>query len=190
MTSLTHAQAIELLYTHMQNINLRRHSLAVGFVMYALAEKLGGDPGEWEVLGILHDADWEETKDSESEHTKHTLVWLKEKGITEGPVVHALMSHNTKRTHLAEHDGSMEWALETCDELTGFIVAVALVRPDKKLETVEVHSVMKKWKTKEFAKAVDRTQIAQCETTLGIPLHEFIAITLSAMQKHHAELGL
>jgi len=74
------------------------------------------------VLGILHDADWEETKDSENEHTKHTLAWLKEKGMTEGPVVHALMSHNTKRTHLAELDGVMEWALETCDELTGFIV--------------------------------------------------------------------
>jgi len=66
---------------------------------------------------------------------------------------------------------------------------VALVRPDKKLETVEVHSVMKKWKTKELPRAVDRTQIAQCETKLSIPLHEFIALTLSAMQEHHAELG-
>lgn len=84
----------------------------------------------------------------------------------------------------------MEWALETVDELTGFIVAVALVRPEKKLETVAVESVLKKWKTKEFAKAVDRGQIEQCETKLGIALSEFIGITLQAMQEHHEELGL
>ncbi|MCX6793739.1 MAG: phosphohydrolase, partial [Candidatus Gottesmanbacteria bacterium] len=156
----------------------------------ALAQKLGGNPDEWEVLGILHDADWEETKDTPDTHTKHTLAWLKEKGVTDGPVVHALMSHNTRHTHLAQLDGPMEWALETVDELTGFIVAVALVRPDKKLETVGVQKDMKKWKTKEFAKAVDRTQIAQCEEKLGIPLAQFIEITLKAMQDHHEKLGL
>lgn len=164
--------------------------MAVGYTMRALAKKLGGDPDMWETLGILHDADWEETKDMPDNHTKHTLAWLKEKGITDGPIVHSLKSHNTRYTHLAELSGVMEWALETCDELTGFIVAVALVRPDKKLETVTGHSVMKKWKTKEFAKAVDRTQIAQCEGKLGIPLAEFIQISLKAMQEHHEELGL
>ncbi len=188
--ALTIPAAIELLHTHTKNVNLRRHCMAVGFTMRALAEKLGGDPQAWEVLGILHDADWEETKETENEHTKHTLAWLKEEGITEGPIVHALMSHNTRLTHLADLSGVMEWALETCDELTGFIVAVALVRPDKKLETVGVQSVMKKWKTKEFAKAVDRGQIARCEEKLGIPLAEFIDITLKAMQKYHSELGL
>jgi len=66
----------------------------------------------------------------------------------------------------------------TCDELTGFIVAVALVRPDKQLDTVSLHSIMKKWKTKEFAKPVDRSQIALCEEKLGISLNEFIEITL------------
>ena len=183
-------QALDFLHSHVQNINLRRHCMAVGFTMRALAQKLGGDADAWETLGILHDADWEETKDAPDTHTRHTLAWLKEKGITDGPVVHALMSHNGKRTRLAELRGVMEWALETCDELTGFIVAVALVRPDKKLESVEVSSVLKKWKTKEFAKAVDRTQITQCEEKLGIPLNEFIEITLKAMQEHHIELGL
>ena len=143
-----------------------------------------------ETLGILHDADWEETKDTPDQHTKKTLGWLKEMGAADGPVVHALMSHNGKRTHLAELDGVMEWSLETCDELTGFIVAVALVRPDKKLETVTLHSVMKKWKTKEFATFSKATQIAQCEEKLGIPLNEFIEITLKGMQEHHEELGL
>lgn len=162
---------------------------AVGYAMRAIAEKLGGNPDTWEILGILHDADWEETKDSPELHTKRTLEWLTETDI-DTHILHALKSHNTKLTHLAELDGKMEWALETVDELTGFIVAVALVRPDKKLESVEIHSVMKKWKTKEFAKAVDRAQITQCEEKLGIPLNEFIEITLKAMQEHHIELGL
>jgi uncharacterized protein len=190
MNLINKEQAMELLHNHMQNTNLRRHCYAVGAVMKALALKFGENPDEWEVLGILHDADWEETKDAPDEHTVHTLAWLKEMGLTDGSIVRALQSHNNKRTHLAELDGKMEWSLETCDELTGFIVAVALVRPEKKLETVEVHSVMKKWKIKEFAKAVSREQIAQCEEKLGIPLNEFIQIALSAMQNIHEELGL
>lgn len=187
---MTRDQAITLLHAHMQNQNLRRHCYAVGFAMRALAGKLGGDPDEWEVLGILHDADWEETKNTPDQHTRKTIAWLKEKGMTGGSVIHALMSHNNRHTGLRELEGNMEWALETVDELTGFIVAVALVRPEKKLETVAVESVLKKWKTKEFAKAVDRAQIAQCEEKLHIPLSEFIQITLNAMKDHHEELGL
>jgi uncharacterized protein len=182
--------AISLLHAHMQNTNLRRHCYAVGYAMRALAAKLGGDQNVWEVLGILHDADWEETKDNPDQHTLRTLSWLAEKGIVDGPIVHALQSHNTKHTHLTELDGLMEWSLETCDELTGFIVAVALVRPDKQLASVGVDSVMKKWNNKEFAKAVDRGQIAQCEERLGISLTEFVTIVLTAMQEHHEELGL
>jgi putative nucleotidyltransferase with HDIG domain len=174
----------------MQNDNLRRHCYAVGYAMRALAEKLGGNADVWEVLGILHDADWEETKDVPEEHTKKTLQWLTDVGITKGPLVKALQSHNRKLTKLAEIESVMEWALETVDELTGFIVAVTLVRPDKKLETVEMSSIMKKWKTKEFAKPVDREHIAQCEAKLGIPLPEFIELTLRAMKAKHEELGL
>ncbi|MBI3576722.1 HDIG domain-containing protein [Candidatus Gottesmanbacteria bacterium] len=187
---ITKQQAIDLLHAHTQNQNLRRHMYAVAAVMKALAEKLGGDPEVWEILGLLHDADWEETKDVPNEHTKQTLAWLKGLGETDGPIVHALMSHNRKYTQLAELDGIIEWALETCDELTGFIVAVALVRPEKKLETVTVESVLKKWKTKEFARAVDRDQIAQCEEKLGIPLSDFIQLSLTAMQSIHEDLGL
>lgn len=183
-------KSIELLHAHMQNQNLRRHCYAVGIAMRALAKKLGGDPDTWEVLGILHDADWEETKEYPDQHTRKTLEWIKDMGITDGPLVHALMSHNRRHTDLAELEGNMEWALEAVDELTGFIVAVALVRPEKKLEAVGVESVLKKMKTKEFAKAVDRDQIGQCEDKLKIPLNEFIQITLRAMQEHHEELGL
>lgn len=187
---ITRQQALDFLHAHTQNQNLRRHIYAVGAVMKALAVKLGGDPEVWEVLGLLHDADWEETKDIPNEHTKRTLAWLKDLGETDGPIVHALMSHNRKHTQLAELEGNMEWALETCDELTGFIVAVTLVRPEKKLETVSVESVLKKWKTKEFARAVDREQIAQCEEKLGIPLNGFIQLSLTAMQQIAPEIGL
>ncbi len=183
-------QALDILHAHTQNPNLRRHMYAVGVVMRALACKLGGDPDIWEILGLLHDADWEETKDNPDEHTKRTLDWFKSIGETEGPVVRALMSHNTKLTHLAELEGVMEWALETCDELTGFIVAVALVRPEKKLSLVTLDSVKKKWKQKAFAAAVKREQIEQCDEKLGIPLDDFIQIALKAMQSIHEDLGL
>jgi len=187
---ITQELARELLHAHTKNQNLRRHMYAVGYAMRALAVRLNGDLDMWETMGLLHDADWEETKDTPELHTKNTLSWLAEKGITDGPIVHALMSHNRKRTKLAELDGQMEWALETVDELTGFIVAVALVRPDKQLSSVTVDAVMKKWGQKAFAAAVEREQIAQCEEKLGIPLAEFIDITLHAMQEHHEELGL
>jgi predicted hydrolase (HD superfamily) len=84
----------------------------------------------------------------------------------------------------------MEWSLECCDELTGFIVSVALVRPDKKLSSVEVESVLKKWKAKEFAAAVDRSQIAQCEEKLGIKLEEFIGLVLESMKRISHTIGL
>lgn len=187
---LTVASAKEMLELHVENQNLRRHCFAVGYVMRSLAEHLGGNPDVWEVLGILHDSDWEITKDTPEEHTKKTLHWLAQQGVTQGPIVRALMSHNRKLTQLADIDGVMEWALETCDELTGFIVAVALTRPSKLLADVTVESVLKKWKTKEFAKAVDRAHIEQCERELGIALPDFIGLALRAMQKHHQELGL
>jgi len=183
-------QALELLRIHIKNQNLTRHCLAVGAVMKALGEKMGGDADVWEVLGLVHDADWEETKDKPEMHTIETISWLKEAGTFGGPLIHALESHNRKHTKLAELEGNMEWALECCDELTGFIVAVALIQPDKKLASVTVDSVLKKFPKKEFAKAVEREQIEQCEKKLGIPLPEFVDLTLKSMQRIAPELGL
>ncbi len=182
---MTRQDAVNLLETHVQNVNLRRHCLAVGVAMKALAAKLGGDPVVWEILGIIHDSDWEETKDTPEKHTLLTLERIEDEKLT-----HAIMSHNTKHTKLAELEGNMEWALECCDELTGFIVACALVLPTKKLADLSVESVLKKFPKKEFAKPVDRSQIAQCEERLGIPLNEFVQITLSAMQEIAPEIGL
>ncbi len=182
---ITREQAVEILHSHVQNQNLRRHCYAVGAVMKALAIKLGGDPQLWELLGIIHDSDWEETKDTPE---KHTLLTLER--VDDDRLKHALMSHNTKLTHLADLEGKMEWALETCDELTGFIVACPLVLPSKKIADLSVESVLKKFPKKEFARAVDRAQISQCEEKLGIKLEEFVEIALKAMQSITSEIGL
>ncbi len=182
---MTRDDAIKLLESHVQNQNLQRHCLAVGAAMKVLAQKLGGDPDTWEILGIIHDSDWEETKDSPE---KHTLLTLER--IEDAKLKHALMSHNTKLTHLADLDGPMEWALECCDELTGFIVACTLVLPTKKLADLSVESILKKFPKKEFAKPVDRSQISQCEEKLDIPLRDFVEITLHAMQTIADQIGL
>lgn len=182
---LDKSQALKLLNDHVQNENLRRHCLSVGVVMKRLAAHFEADAEKWEVLGIIHDSDWEETKDTPE---KHTLLTLER--VEDDRLKHALMSHNTKHTHLAELEGSMEWSLECCDELTGFIVACTLVLPSKHLSDLSVQSILKKFPKKEFAKAVDRSQIAKCEEKLGIKLEEFVKISLEAMQSIAPEIGL
>lgn len=182
---MTRDQAIKLLEDHVQNVNLRRHCLAVGAVMRALAKHFEASAQEWEILGLIHDSDWEETKDTPERHTLLTL-----ERVDDDKLKHALMSHNTKLTHLADLEGNMEWALECCDELTGFIVACTLVLPSKKIADLTVESVIKKFPKKEFARAVDRAQISQCEEKLGIKLADFVQISLSAMQEIAPEIGL
>lgn len=183
-------QVLELVKKNLKNQNLFRHVLAVEAVMRALARRFGGNEELWGSLGLLHDADWELTKDNPNQHTRLTLAWLQEIDFSAGPLVQALKSHNRKHTQLGEIQSVMEWALETCDELTGFIVSVALVRPDKKLASVGVEHVLKKWKEKSFAAAVDRDQIAQCQEKLGVQLNDFIDLALSAMKSIAMELGL
>lgn len=183
--TLTRDLAIKHLEEYVKNENLRRHCLAVGATMKALAQKLGGDPDEWEILGIIHDSDWEECKDAPEKHTVLTLERIQDERF-----VHALKSHNTRHTHLAELEGTMEWALECCDELTGFIVACSLVLPSKKISDLTVESILKKFPKKEFARAVDRSQITQCEEKLGIKLPDFVQIALTAMQGIASEIGL
>lgn len=160
--------------------------------MRALAKRFGADEEKWGIAGLLHDADYEITKDDEPKknHTKKTLKWLKD-----------LDAHSDVEDAVASHawgyvDGApqpktdMQWALYCCDELTGLIVAVALVKPDKKLASVSVDSVMKKWNSKSFAAGVDRKQIEKCEERLDIPLREFVEISLKAMQGISKDLGL
>jgi uncharacterized protein len=190
--------AIELLHQNMQNTNLRRHCYAVGLALaayYDYYKSQGRETGnldreQWETIGILHDADWEITTSAPDRHTIMLMEWLEQYDNVPVEMLNVFRSHNNKITHLREPETLLEWTLECCDELTGFIVAVALVRPEKKLSAVTVDSVLKKFKQKEFARQVEREQIAQCDEKLGIPLEEFVKITLEAMQSDSDRLGL
>lgn len=189
---MTRDQALELVTKNIQNINLRRHCLAVEVVMGALADRLNHHDNreKWEIAGLLHDADWELTQNDPSKHTHLVTDWIREVEPDE-ELQNAVLSHAWGYV-----DGNpkpktqMEWALYTCDELTGLIVATALVKPDKKLSSVDADSVMNKWKQPSFAKGVNRDQIAQCEGSLGITIREMVEIALQAMQNIAPSLGL
>lgn len=187
---ITRQQALELLHSHMQSSNLRRHCYSVEAVMRALARHFNQDGELWGIVGLLHDGDYEETKNDSSQHTIKMANWLREAGETNGDILGAILSHNYAHTGQDEPKNILEWSLYCCDELTGLIVAVALVRPEKKLSAVTAESVMKKWDMKAFAAGVHRKQIAICEEKLEIKLSDFIQIALTAMQNISNELGL
>ena len=188
---MTRDTALKLLKDHVENENLRRHCYAVEAVMRALAERLGGDPDTWGVAGLIHDSDYEETKDTaKKDHTKKTLEWLDELNV-HADIRDAVATHAWGYVEGApEPKTKMQWALYTCDELTGLIVAVALVKPERSLSAVTVESVKKKWGQKAFAAGVDRDQIEMCTPRLGIELSDFIQIAITAMQGIHDDLGL
>lgn len=187
--NITRQKAWHLLNTHMKNQNLIRHCLSVEAVMKALAKHFGEDEKLWGIVGLLHDGDYEETKDSPKEHTLKMVEWLKAEGVKEKKIINAILSHNYAHTGQNQPQNNLEWSLYCCDELTGLIVAVALVK-DKKLANVTIESVLKKFPQKNFAAGVNREQIAMCQEKLEMTLHEFIAIAHEAMRKISSDLGL
>ncbi|MBI4091445.1 phosphohydrolase [candidate division WWE3 bacterium] len=197
---LTHQVATQILNNNTLNVNLRRHCYAVSVAMrglYNYFKSAGGADSsvknlseeDWGVVGLLHDADYEITKEDSSKHTLLLLDWLKIYDI-HTHIIEAFQSHNNKVTGLRPPQTLLEWSLECCDELTGFIVACALVRPDKKLGSVDLESVKSKWAKKDFARNVNREQIELCSEKLGLTLDSFIQIVLDAMQKESVNLGL
>ena len=188
---MTREEALALVGEHTKNKNLVRHMVAVEVCMRALAAKLDGDTEIWGLAGLLHDVDYETVKDDnpKEKHIKLAIEWLSDKDVPEEVLV-AIRAHGWGYVEgMPEPSNPMEWALYACDELTGFIVAVALVKGGK-ISEVEVSSVLKKWKQKGFAAGVHREQIEFCEEKLGIKLPEFIEICLVAMQNIKEELGL
>src|SRR3990172_2832686 len=180
-------EALELLHSKMRSINLRRHCYSVETVMKALARHFGEDEEKWGIVGLLHDGDYEFTKEHPEKHAKLMAQWVRDLGEKNEELLEGIESHGWF------HEGKlpktqMQWALYCCDELTGLIVAVALVRPDKELSSVTVDSVLNKWNQKAFAAGVKREQIEMCEEKLGIKLADFIGIALKAMQGIHEEV--
>ncbi len=169
----------------------KAHLIATGAAMEALAKKFGGDPQTWKVAGMLHDLDWDNLgKDAEA-HCGETLESLLKTIDAPAELLGDIRAHYAAR-YGADYplDTMLRKALYCADELTGFIIAVARVRPSKQIADVEVSSVTKKLKDKAFAAQVDRTQIKQCEELLNVPLNEFVGIVLDAMKGVAKEIGL
>lgn len=188
---ITRQRAWEIITTHLANKNLIRHCLAVEASMRALAKKRTSEVIEkWGIVGLLHDGDWEKTQHDPKLHTTKMIEWLQEAGETDQEIFQAMRSHNFVHTGFNPPTNLMEWSLYCCDELTGLIVAATLVLPDKKLSSLSVESVLKRFREKKFAAGAHREQISACEEKLGIKLEDFIAIVLKAMQGIAEEIGL
>lgn len=169
----------------------RAHLIATGAAMEALAKLSGGDPETWVVAGILHDLDWDTLDKNWDAHCGKTLEDILKTIHAPKELLGDIRAHYASK-YGAEYPltSSLRKALYCVDELTGFIIAVTLVRPSKKIADVEVSSVKKKLKDKSFAAQVDREQIKKCEELLNIPLDHFLGITLNAMKSVASEIGL
>jgi predicted hydrolase (HD superfamily) len=189
---MTRDQAYQKLKELIKNENLIKHHLACEAAMKALYRRLNSakDPNEetnWGIVGLLHDADYELTKDHPE---KHTIVLEEKIGkLLDPKLMYAIKSHNWHNNQI-EPKSKMDWSIFCCDELTGLIIACALVHPDKKLASLTPEFVMKRFAEPSFARGASREQIRNCEKELTIPLDEFIDLTLKAMQEIAPELGL
>jgi putative nucleotidyltransferase with HDIG domain len=183
---MNYNSAIELMHEYVKNENLRKHMYSVAEAMRQYARKFGEDEDKWATIGILHDFDWEIHPNAEEHPVKGSEI-LKEKGWSE-EIRRAILSH-ADYTGVAR-ESHMEKTLFACDELSGFIVACALVQPTKKLEDVKVESVKKKMKKKEFARNVNRDDITKGAEELGVPLDEHIEFVLNALKGISEKLGL
>lgn len=184
---ISREEAFSLVTTWTQNKNLIKHMLAVEAAMGGLAKHFGEDENLWKVIGLLHDADYEKYPD------KHPQVLIDElvKRNEDQKIIDAIRAHAWKYNGMdREPQNNLEWSIYCCDELTGLIVAVTLIRPEKKLSAVTVENVISKWQKKDFAKGVERENIELCEEKLGIKLNDFIQIVLTSMQSIASDLGL
>ena len=178
--------AFELLKHYTKSESLIKHALAVEACMRAYAQKLGEDVEKWGVVGLLHDFDYE-MYPNPPDHPEKGAVILMELGYP-GDVIYAIKSH-AEWTNCPRQT-PMDKALFACDELAGFITAVTLVRPDKKIQGMEARSVRKKMKDKAFARSVSREDIVNGAQELEVELEEHITFCIRAMGEIAGSLGL
>jgi uncharacterized protein len=198
---ITKDQALSLIGEHVENKNIVKHMLALGAVMGALYDELRiknheswdeqkeGTREEWEMAGLLHDGDYNSEVPPEKQGIQITEWARGLKFEIPDSVAHAMAAHNWDNTKV-EPKNNMDWSIFCADSLTGLIVACALVLPTKKLADVTPEMVLKKFGQKSFAGGTRREDIQICEKNLGIPLLDFITISLKVMQGIHEELGL
>ncbi len=184
-------QALTILHEWVKSESLRKHCYAVADSMKHFAQLRAEDADLWEAVGLLHDMDYEKHPNLERSSTEgHPFVgvaWLRENGWS-GEVCRAILSH-------ADYSGvapetPLEKTLRAVDELSSFVIAVALVRPSKSIQDVDLAAVKKKMKDKAFARAVNREEIVQGAEKLGLPLDEVIANVIAALKPDAARLGL
>jgi putative nucleotidyltransferase with HDIG domain len=180
-------EALKLLESKVGTVNLIKHSLAVEAAMKELAQHFAEDERKWALTGLLHDIDYEETKDKPEEHSLKGAQFLKDQGIDED-ITEAIKTHNER--HGLSPQSKMAKSLFCVDPLTGLIVAATLVLPSKKIQDLTVENVLNRFKEKGFAKGAKRGIIEQCELLLNLSLEQFVAIVLRGMQKISQELGL
>jgi putative nucleotidyltransferase with HDIG domain len=183
---LNREEALKLLKKNLTNKNLRNHSLAVEAVMRRLAEHFGEDVEKWGLAGLLHDIDYDRTKDDPYRHSLEGAEMLAELGLPDD-VVYAVKVHN--HIHGDPRVSLMDKALYAVDPLTGFIVAGALIRPEKSLDAVDVPFLAKRFKEKAFARGANRETMMTC-TEIGLSFEEFLGLGLEAMQGKAKEIGL
>lgn len=177
--------ALKIVEEYVSNENLIRHMLAVEAAMRFYAKMYGEDEQIWGMTGLLHDFDWEIHPTLE-QHPQAGAPILREKGVPE-EIITAIQSH-------ADHTGvprqtRMEKALYACDEITGLIVAVALVRPSRSLDDLKVKSVKKKWKDRSFAAGANREEITQAVEDFGVELWAHVGNVIQAMRGIGPDLG-
>lgn len=183
---MTHEQALKLLKEKIKNQNLVKHCLAVEAVMKELAKKFSENKEKWALAGLLHDIDYEETKDSPEKHSLVGAEMLEKIGLDK-EIVEAVKAHN--EIHGLKRETKMAKALFCTDPMTGLIVAATLVMPNKKIADLTVENILNRFKEKSFARGANREVILTC-SEIGLSLEEFAKISLEAMQKISNDLGL
>ena len=178
-------KAVEIARKYTQKDITYRHLVSVEGVMRALARHFGEDEQRWGYAGLFHDLDYDKTADDFARHTELACEWLRVEGYDDEEVLNAIVAHKDPeyRTDL------MSKAIVHADAVAGLLVASALVRPEK-ANGMKVSSVKKKLKEKSFAPGVEREEIREVEEKIGIPMDEFIAISITGLQAVAAEVGL
>jgi len=183
---MTREEALALVRQYVKNEGLLRHMLSVEAAMRFYAENFSEDVEYWGLVGLLHDFDWE-IHPTLDQHPQDGAPMLRERGVPE-EIIQDILSHadhlNMPRNTLVRK------AVSACDEITGLITAVALVRPSRSLYDLEPSSVKKKWKDKAFAAGTSRTEMEQAAKEFGIELWEHVGNVIQAMRKIAPELGL
>ncbi len=191
MSDWTRDRALALMHEYTAGEPLRRHMYAVELAMRAMVGRYGEDPDAWGLVGLLHDFDYERfpnpARSPTEEHPSAGVRILADQGLPE-PMQRAILGHASYTG--VPRDTLMARALFAVDELSGFLVACALVRPSRSLGDLEVKSVRKKLKDKAFARGVNRDEVVQGAQELGVDLDELIGFVRDALHPSEALLGL